>query len=54
MAKVAVAFIAAICVFAIQGCNVGTITPEQQKAKKDFLQKQADDHPDPNREKRPG
>jgi hypothetical protein len=48
-----VACLLAISMFALQGCS-GEVTPEMQKAKKDALQKVADDHKNevPNREDR--
>jgi hypothetical protein len=53
MAKTSTAFLLAVCVMAMSGCT-GDVTPAMQKAKKDALQKVADDHKneDPNRENR--
>ena len=53
MAKILVVSLFAVCMFVMQGCS-GDVTPEMQKAKKDALQKVADDHKDevPNREDR--
>jgi len=38
----------------LHGCSGATVTSDQQKAKAKALQDVADEHPDPNREQRPG
>jgi len=53
MSKILLALLIVASMLMAAGCNMGDVTPEQQKAKKDALQKVADENPDPNREKRP-
>jgi hypothetical protein len=53
MRKVGLVSLLLVGMFVLHGCGSGEITVDQQKAKKDALQKVADENPDPNREVRP-
>ena len=53
MKRVILALFATACVLSAIGCGTGEVSADEQKAKKDALQKVADDHKDPNREVRP-
>lgn len=53
MSKILLALLIVAPMAVAAGCNMGDVSPEAQKAKKDALQKVADEHPDPTREKRP-
>ena len=44
MVKAAIALVAVLGVFVIQGCHVGEITPEQQQSKIKGMEKFAEDH----------
>jgi len=55
MQKILTVGMALILIFVMLGCmGGGEITPEMQKQKSDGLRKLSEEHPDPNRQKRPG
>ena len=53
MKRLVLALLATSFAFSAIGCSAGEVSADQQKAKKDSLEKFANDHKDPNREERP-